>query len=202
MKKLFTTVLVLFLAHQSFAQLTYFNRTGKGFAIGGTYSHESETGYSINSYGGEVSIRFSKVLSFSLDYMKTTAKLDYYDYKTSGSALIPSITLQIPHDQWLGMAFHAGYADAKLVGGNPTLLLGLELYKRINSEGILQLVPRASYSQAVVLKNAIYDPKPVYGLGLYMAIRISQRAFFVAGPSMSFSDGHSNLSWQVGVVTQ
>lgn len=129
MKKLLTATVSLLLAIQSFAQLTYFNRTGRGFAIGGTYSHTSEMGYTINSYSGGIAVRFSRVLSASLEYMKTNLEWESYGFKASESALVPSITLQLPYDQLLGVAFHAGYADAKLVGGNPTLLLGLELYK-------------------------------------------------------------------------
>ena len=204
MKKLLTTVLVLFLALQSFAQLTYFNTTTKGFAIGGTYSQDSygEGLVTSTTYGGTASARLSRGVSLSLQYMETSIKMNGYSQKASASALIPSITLQTPPKIPMGFAAHVGYADSDLTGNVPTLLVAAEIFKRINSEGVLQVIPHASFSHSILLKNSYYDPEPVFGLGLDLAIRLGLNAFIVAGPSVSFSGGESNLTWEVGLVTQ
>ncbi|MDD2964716.1 MAG: hypothetical protein PHQ65_09570 [Bacteroidales bacterium] len=204
MKNLLTTALVLFLALQSFAQLTYFNQTGKGFAIGGAYSQDSYSDglFTSTTYGVTASARLSRGVSLNLQYIETSFKMNGYSQESSASALIPSITLQTSPEIPIGFAAHAGYTDSDLTGNTPTLLVAAEIFKRINSEGVLQVIPVASVSHSILLKDAYFDPKPVIGLGLHMAIRLGEKAFFVAGPSMSFSGGESNLTWEVGLVTQ
>jgi len=204
MKKLLTAALVLFLAIQSFAQITYFNTTSKGFAIGGAYSQDSYGDGLITSttYGVTASARLSRGVSLNLQYMETSIKINGYSQDASASALIPSITLQTSPEIPIGFAAHAGYTDSDLTGNTPTLLVAAEIFKRINSEGVLQVIPRASVSHSILLKDSYYDPEPVFGLGLGLAIRLGEKAFIVAGPSMSFSGGESNLTWEVGLVTQ
>lgn len=204
MKKLLTATLVLFLALQSFAQLTYFNQTGKGFSVGGAYSQDSYSDglFTSTTYGVTASARLSRGVSLNLQYMETSFKMNGYSQESSASALIPSITLQTSPEIPLGFAAHAGYTDSDLTGNTPTLLVAAEIFKRINSEGVLQVIPVASVSHSILLKDAYFDPKPVFGLGLDLAIRLGEKAFIVAGPSISFSGGESNLTWEVGLVTQ
>jgi len=201
MKKIILLTFLQLAVIQAFSQLSFFNRTGEGFAVGVSYSDYSKNNYSSTTITGTASDRFSRVFSANIEFVSTT--VDYYWYgKQSANTLIPSITIQVPNDEILGIAAHVGYANSKLTGDIPTLLLGLEIYRRINSEGILQLIPFGSLSKSVFLEDTYQNTKPVLGVGANLAVRLGKKIFLVAGPQMSFSDGDNMLSVNTGLVVQ
>ncbi|MDD2964717.1 MAG: hypothetical protein PHQ65_09565 [Bacteroidales bacterium] len=198
MKKLLTTVLVLFLAHQSFAQLTYFNRTGEGYAIGGAFSGTKINGFVSDSYSVVASERVSRMASVGIQF--TSSSVQYGYSRSSASAFIPTISLQAPNDSLLGIAAHLGYVNSRLTNDIPTFLIGLEVYKRFNSSGTTQIIPTAGFNQSILLKKNYSDPKPVFNFGINVAFKFSRRGFLVLGPGLSLSGDQTILGFQGGFV--
>jgi hypothetical protein len=198
MKKLLTTVLVLFLAHQSFAQLTYFNRTGEGYAIGGAFSGTKINGFVSDSYSVVASERVSRMASVGIQF--TSSSVQYGYSRSSASAFIPTLTLQAPNDSLLGIAGHLGYVNSKLTNDIPTLLIGLEVYKRFNSSGTTQIIPTAGFNQSILLKKNYSDPKPVFNFGINIAFKFSRRGYLVLGPGLSLSGDQTIPGIQGGFV--
>ena len=198
MKKLLTTVLVLFLALQSFAQLTYFNRTGEGYAIGGAFSGTKINGFVSDSYSVVASERVSRMASVGIQF--TSSSVQYGYSRSSASAFIPTLTLQAPNDSLLGIAGHLGYVNSKLTNDIPTLLIGLEVYKRFNSSGTTQIIPTAGFNQSILLKKNYSDPKPVFNFGINIAFKFSRRGYLVLGPGLSLSGDQTIPGIQGGFV--
>lgn len=191
MKKLLLLLLPLIaFTLPSFSQATYYQETGRGFSIGGAYS--SKKNYDLVSAG--ITGRMSRSFSFNFEYTRMSA------FGESFSALIPSITIQTPKSNLIGLAGSLGYTKSPLSRDIPLLLIGLEAFLRTNEESIVQVIPHISGSFSVKLKNSYYDPQPVFGVGANLAVRLGEGVFIVGGPTLSISDGDNQLSGNLGLV--
>jgi len=176
----------------SFCQGTFFQETGRGFSIGGSYASEDK--YDLIS--GGISARISRSFSLNLEYTNMSALGENI------SALIPSFTIQTPKSNPLGLAASFGYTKSSLSMDIPLMLVGFEIFLRTNKENIVQVIPHVSASFPIKLKNSYYDPQPVFGLGANLAIRLGGNIFIVGGPLLSLSDGDSQVSGNLGFVFQ
>lgn len=203
MKKIVLLVLLAVNTASCFSQLVYFNRTGEGFSIGGSYSYYANPGHSSTSIGGIVSERFSKIFTGSIQMTYSQYKSEWYSYNNkSATTLIPSISVQIPNDKYIGVAAHVGYTKSELSDDIPLLLLSFEIYHRINADGSFQLIPFASISRPVKLKESYHKIKPTFAVGLNIAPRLGKKFMLVFGPQLNFFDGEKSLTGNLGLVIQ
>ncbi|PKP26962.1 MAG: hypothetical protein CVU06_03180 [Bacteroidetes bacterium HGW-Bacteroidetes-22] len=195
-KKLHLILFTIFCGLNSiaFSQGVYFQETGRGISLGGSYTYREMYGITITSITGELSGRVSRHVLLSIGYASLSA------LHQTHAALIPSVTVQTSESNLINFAASVGYANSKLTGEIPTLMLGGELFMRINRNSIFQIFPNLSISQSILLEKRGYTPAPVFGIGTNLGLRLSDRAFFVFGPKLLVSDGDTQLVGNMGIV--
>lgn len=192
----FLCSIICLIGSSASCQVVYYQETGSGFSIGGSYSARKVSKMTISTISGELSARITKSVSVNVDYTNMLFSSEHY------SAFVPSITFQTPGTKQVGFTTNVGYMNSKLSGAVPTLLIGVGIFMRINSESIFQVFPNLSFSHSIQLKRSSYEPDPVVGIGTDFALRLAENAFIVVGPQLLLSGSETQIAGNLGIVIQ